>query len=94
MLSDQPPTATAAFRDQSTGLMLFGILQIAIGCFCALMVPLAIVGAVMARQAGAAAGPQIDPKVMISGIGTYLVLATVFIWLGIGSILARRGPGP
>ena len=90
MSSDQPSTTTAAFRDQSTGLMIWGILQMMIGCSWRLTAPLAIFGALVTARAGAAAGPQIDPKMMIPGIAMYLVLGAAFIWLGIGSIQARR----
>ena len=36
-----PPTA---FKDRSTGLIVFGILGILLGCFCALLVPMMVLG--------------------------------------------------
>jgi hypothetical protein len=79
---DLPP----AFRDRSTGLTIFGIIQIILGGFAALLIPLALLGAVMARKSGA--GMPAGNYVM--SIATYGLAAIVFCVLGIGSIKARR----
>ena len=70
--------------------MLLGILQMMIGGFCGLMAPMSVVGVLVTARAGAAAGPPVDPKAMIPGLGMYVAAAVVLIWLGIGSIQARR----
>ena len=90
MLTVQPPTVTPAFRDQSTGLMLFGIFQILLGCLCGLMTLMMIGVGLMPPMAGAPHGQPVNVQTMIPAAGVYLVLAAALIWLGVGSILARR----
>jgi hypothetical protein len=85
----QPPAMTPDFQDQSTGLTLFGVFQILIGCVCAFMA-LGVVVSVMAPMPGAIQDRSLNARLMIPGIITYLELAVAFIWLGAGSILARR----
>jgi hypothetical protein len=83
-LSPAPP----AYKDRSTGLTIFGIFQIVLGLFAALMVPFAALGAFMSRFA--AGSGTIRPLQMISGMATYAFLAAAFITLGIGSIRMKR----
>jgi hypothetical protein len=80
------------FKDRKVRLVVLGILQIIFGGFCALMVPLAIFGMVAAAKAGkgAAEGVNLSLRMIIPGILLYLALAVWFIWMGIGSIMARR----
>ena len=87
--TNQPPPVppTADFKDRQGGLIGFGILVIIIGCLCALFVPLMILGQTMsARTTGTGSGL----RMMFPAIITYAALAVVFIWLGIGSTMARR----
>lgn len=81
-LEAQPP-----FRDRSTGLKVFGVIQIILGAFASLFIPLSLLGALMSRRLSDTAMP----------IGTYLqtcltyaALAIVLIILGIGSLRLRR----
>jgi hypothetical protein len=90
MSTAQPPTTTPALRDQSTGLMLFGIFQILLGCLCVLMTLMMIGAGLMPPVAGAPHGQAVEVRMMVPAAGFYLVLAATFIWLGVGSILARR----
>ena len=79
-----------ALPDRSTRLMVFGIFQILLGCLCGLM------GLMMVFMSACANGPRAagrgaqctddDP-----GRGFLPWLAVAFVWLGIGSIRARRG---
>ena len=89
----QPPAATPALPDRSTRLMLFGIFQILLGCLCALgglmMAVVSVLGP-MVKAAGAPQGEAINARMMIPGIVLYLALAVALIWLGVGSIRARR----
>jgi hypothetical protein len=88
VMSDLSPVlSNSAFKDRRGGLIGFGIGLMIIGCFCALFVPLMLAGQAMtARTTGAAA----DYRTIIPVVMVYGVLAVVFIWLGIGSIKARR----
>jgi hypothetical protein len=82
-----PLPAAPAYRDRRTGLIIFGILEIILGAFMALAVPLSVFGQVMAaKQQGQAA----DMTSLASAGITLGVLAIGLIWLGIGSIQARR----
>jgi hypothetical protein len=66
----------------------FGILVIVVGCFCALLVPLMLLGQMMsARLTGTAV---YDRGTIVFGVATYGLLAVALIWLGIGSIMVRR----
>ena len=77
------------FKDRKVGLILFGILQLGLGGLCALMVPLMIIG-LIASQTVTNASPQTDPAMMIPGMLFYVIFATWFIGMGIGSIRAKR----
>ncbi|MCX7009318.1 MAG: hypothetical protein NTY53_19070, partial [Kiritimatiellaeota bacterium] len=81
-----PPDA--GFKDRRTGLMVFGILIIIIGCFLALMVPLMLFGQLMAKHVqGVESTP---PGMMVGAILMYVGMAAALIWLGVGSIQCRR----
>lgn len=72
------------------GLIAFGILHLLMGGMCALLVPLLVVGAIASAKVGGPSAPQVSPHMMLPGILFYLALAVWFVWLGIGSIMARR----
>jgi hypothetical protein len=75
------------FKDRSTGLVVFGILTILAGAVCALILLLMFAGQSMAaRDAGGAA----NNMGVLPGILMYGMLAVVLVWLGVGSIKARR----
>ncbi|MCY3018638.1 MAG: hypothetical protein NTW87_06360 [Planctomycetota bacterium] len=75
------------FKDRTTALMIFGVLEILLGCLSALMVPfmLLVQGAVQQAAGGQANAAAVAPAAIIYGLG-----AVVFIWLGIGSIKVQR----
>jgi hypothetical protein len=86
---DSPPDlpySSPAFKDRKTGLVLFGILTILLGLLCALFVPLMFFGQAMSAKSGIAQNTQaIFPAVIMYG-----VLAVILVWLGVGSMMARR----
>jgi len=82
-----PVSPIAEFKDRRGGLIGFGILVIIIGCVCALFVPLMFFGQAMSAQA---IGGATDYRMIIPAVVMYAGLAVAFIWLGIGSTLARR----
>jgi hypothetical protein len=89
-----PVNATAneaGFKDRRAGLIAFGILQIILGVICALIVPFMVLGMMMSAPVSPNASvPQPDTRMMIPGLVFYLLLAAWFIWMGIGSVMARR----
>lgn len=82
--SNQETEAVSAsgFKDRSLGLVIFGVITILIGAFCALLVPLILV-------AGSLLGTA-DLRSAVPSAVLYTVVAAIFIWLGVGSIRARR----
>jgi hypothetical protein len=88
---DFPPIEAAplpAYKDRSTGLIIFGILTLLLGCLAGLFVPLMLFGQMMAAKAPNA--PPTNAAMMLPGMAIYGGLAVALVWLGIGSITARR----
>ncbi|MAT15792.1 MAG: hypothetical protein CMJ46_11060 [Planctomyces sp.] len=84
---DEQEDGVPPFEDRKTGLILLGVLQVAMGGFFAMM--LLFMAAMSAG--GLARGPApLDVRTMIPAMGIYGALAVVLVWLGFGSILARR----
>ena len=81
-------TSTPDYKDRSTGLMIFGIMTLLLGCLVGLMVPLMLFGQAMAAKAPHA--PPVNPSGILMALAIYGGLAVALIWLGIGSIKARR----
>lgn len=90
MTNDGTMPGDSNFKDRKTGLIVFGILEIIFGAFCALMVPLVIFSTLASTALNKSAAQPMSPGMMIPGILFYVFLAVWFIWLGIGSIKARR----
>jgi hypothetical protein len=82
-LSQEPP----AYPDRSTGLTIFGVFQIVLGLFVALMIPFAALGAFMSRLTPNGT-MRLGP--ILSGMATYAFLAAALITLGVGSIRMKR----
>ncbi|MDX2437332.1 MAG: hypothetical protein QNL88_09805 [Acidobacteriota bacterium] len=82
-MDSHPPNPNAVYRDRSSGLVIFGVLEILLGVFCALMVPLSLL-------ASSVSGGSSSLRSTIPVLVVYAVVAAGMIWLGIGSIRARR----
>lgn len=76
-----------AHRDRSTGLTVFGIVQIILGLMALLFIPLMILTAVLARHSPGGGMPL---RNLLSSVLTYTALAALCITLGVGSIRAKR----
>ena len=87
MDASTPPPVQPGYKDRRTGLIVFGIFAILIGGACALLVPLAFFGQMMAARR---LGTDFDSSAAIIGATVYGLMAVVLIWLGVGSVLARR----
>jgi len=77
------------FRDRKVGLVVFGALEILMGVFLAFLAPMALAGALLQSSVNDGAG-ALPLSFTAASMLLYAALAAVFIWLGIGSILARR----
>lgn len=75
------------YKDRSVGLTIFGILTILLGCLSALFIPFLLLGQTASERAAGVSAPisTILPALLIYG-----ALAVAFVWLGTGSIMARR----
>ncbi|HEY2802233.1 MAG TPA: hypothetical protein VGI85_16720 [Chthoniobacterales bacterium] len=83
---DFTPSTTAQYKDRKGGLIFFGLVTVLLGLLAGLFVPLMIFAARMAPPApNTPAPPNMVPIAVVCG-----VLAVVLIWLGIGSMMARR----
>ena len=76
-----------AYNDRHTGLVVFGIIQIILGLFALLGIPLILFGAVMSLKTTGSAMPFGSYFLMVA---SYLAASIILITLGIGSIQARR----
>ena len=85
----QPPDTSPALPDRSTWLTLFGSFQILLGCLCGLMALMMVFMSVLGPMAGPPQGQATTAQMMPAAV-VYLLLAVVFIWLGVGSVRARR----
>ena len=93
-MNEQNPEAAsieptvASYKDRSTGLIIFGILTLLLGCLVGLFVPLMLFGQMMAAKAPNAS--PMNTAAILPAVAIYGGLAVALIWLGIGSIKARR----
>ena len=87
VVSPSSPNVSLPYADRSTGLVIFGVVQIILGLLAALMVPFVALGAFLSRLAP---GASMRPGQLISGIATYAFFAVVLLSLGIGSVQYRR----
>ena len=82
--STLPP---APYKDRSPGLMVFGILTILLGGMAGLLTLVTLAGQLVAARTPEAAIPF---STVLSVVSIYGILAVALVWLGIGSIMARR----
>jgi len=82
-LTPQP----VAYKDRATGLIIFGILTILLGCVAGLFVPLMLFGQMATAKA---TNVPVNFSAILPALFIYVVLAVALVWLGIGSITARR----
>lgn len=78
------------YRDRKTGLVVFGILEIILGGICALAVPMMLFSIILSTTMNKSSDMPMNIGMMIPGMLFYILSAVWFIWMGIGSIKARR----
>jgi hypothetical protein len=74
------------FKDRTPGLITFGVVSILIGACCALLIPLSLIAAALSQGTGGG----VDSRSAWAASAMYGFLAVAFVWLGVGSIRARR----
>ena len=90
MTNEEIVAPPPVFQDRKTLLVVFGILQIFLDAICVLMVPLMMVSLAVSKFAPSGAAAPMNPGMMMASVFVYMMLAVWFIWVGIGSIKARR----
>ena len=91
MSNPDPLPSTSDFRDRRTGLIVFGVLLIVVGCLNALMAVVLLADPLAVPGAGAASSAD---RMLVPGAVTYGAIAVLFAWLGAGSVLTRRWAPP
>ncbi|MHC4641205.1 MAG: hypothetical protein ACYS32_06125 [Planctomycetota bacterium] len=86
----EEPAQSSSFKDMKTGLIVFGILQIIFGGFCALAIPFMIIGVIASAFLDESSATAMSPTMMIPAVLIYVLLAAWCICMGIGSIKVRR----
>ncbi len=81
-----PPTA---LPDRSVRLMVAGVFEILLGCFCLLLVMM-MGGSGCADQAAGAPAQGLNAAAIVQALVIYVLAAVAFIWVGIGLARARR----
>src|SRR5262249_33926069 len=74
------------FKDQSGWLVFFGILEIAIGAFCALMLLLTLLNMALTAFLPPLQVQLMSARMMLPSALTYVAAGVFFIWLGIGTL--------
>jgi MFS family permease len=87
---NKPIIPPPVFQDRKTLLVVFGILHIFLGAVCALLAPIALVGLIISKYMPPNTAATTSITMMIMVVCIYILLAIWFIWMGIGSIKARR----
>jgi len=90
MIESKTAEQSSDFKGRKTGLVVFGILEVLLGGLCALMVPLMLFAIVASSTIHQSMATPVNVRMMIPSILFYALLAVWFIWMGIGSIKARR----
>jgi hypothetical protein len=83
-------TITVPFRNQSVGLFFFGVLQILLGLYWGLFAFFMAWRVAIGETRNWGNDSIGLPTISWAGVVFYLLPTITFIWLGIGSILARR----
>jgi len=85
LVDSSPPSID--YKDRSSGLIVFGVLTILLGCACALFVPLMLFSQIMTVRA---TDTPLNLSALLPAMSLYVVLAVALVCLGIGSIKAQR----
>jgi len=83
----EPIPPLVLYKDRYVGLVIFGILTLLLGGLIGLFIPLMLFGLAASAKT---TGTPVNMAALAPAICIYGVLAVALVWLGIGSIMARR----
>jgi hypothetical protein len=86
-MNEVPPLSPPAWKDRRTGLIVFGVGEILLGCLCLVTIGFVALGQVFSART---VGTAFEPRMMVPILLFYLATAVLFFWLGTGSILCRK----
>jgi hypothetical protein len=86
-VNEVPPIPPPKIKDRRTSLIVFGILQILLGCLCVLLTAAMVFGQAMVART---TGNPMDIRLLLPVLVIYCGLAAVFVSLGVGSMKCRR----
>jgi hypothetical protein len=78
------------YKSRRGGLIFFGLLELALGGMCLLVLALTAVSMAMVAAHPVGVPAQLSPSQMMSSMSLYLFGGALLICLGIGSLLCRR----
>jgi len=87
MDSSTLPPIIPDFKDRRGGLIAFGIVTVIVGCVCALFVPMMFFGKLVSAHK---TNIGLSYRGLVPAAIMYGTAAVVFVWLGLGSMRARR----
>jgi len=90
MAEDEEAIKSPQFKDRKGGLVFFGIIHLLLGGLCVLMTLVMILGVIVSTSVENATSSPMEFWMMTPAILFYVLLAVWFIWMGVGSIKARR----
>src|SRR5690606_7973214 len=83
--------APVGFKDRSLGLIVYGVVELALAALVGLFALLSFAGWIFSRSMGSPfAGGDYPLGMMIGAVVLYLLVAAFFAAVGVGSFLARR----
>jgi hypothetical protein len=85
-----PSAPALMYKDRSTGLVLFGILELGIALLCLLGFAFMLLSVGMTAAGAVPGAPAMNRGAIVSGSLFYLGIAVFFGAMGVGSLLARR----
>jgi MFS family permease len=85
-----PSAPAPVYKDRSTGLVLFGVLELGIALLCLLGFAFMLLSVGMTAAGAVPAAPGMNRGAILSGSSFYLAVAAFFGSVGVGSLLARR----
>jgi hypothetical protein len=83
-------TEAAPYKNRRGGLIFFGLVEMAIGGLCLLLVAFMIFGVFVAANTPRAGVPDLQFRQMFTSLSVYLLGGVLMVTLGVGSVLARR----
>jgi len=84
------PAAPVRYQDRSIGLILVGLMEIALGLMCLAMLAFMGIGALSLSRLPEGQAAGMNPRVLVASFAFYLLFAAFFFTMGVGTLRGRR----